>query len=122
MIEAAHRRCASIHNVRFSTCSGRDLEGIADARFDLVFAIDSFPYLLQAGMPLVETHFAEFRRVLRARGDLVILNFSYRDDVAEDRRDVAALADRHGFEVVVDGTSPFEIWNGIAFRLSRSDP
>ena len=68
-------------------------------------------------MPLVERHFAEARRVLRADGDFLILNCSYRGDIAVDRAEVARLAAAHGFDVLVDGACPLALWNGVTWRL-----
>jgi SAM-dependent methyltransferase len=119
MISVARRRSDGLRNVSFSTCTGMDLGGFDDESFDLVFAVDSFPYLVQSGMALVRTHFAEAARVLRANGELVILNFAYGTDASNDCDDVAALATAHGFEVLVAGTTPFALWNGTAFRLRR---
>ncbi len=121
MVAAARRRCSGVPNASFSTCSGLDLAGIGDDRYDLVLAVDSFPYLVQAGMPLVDRHFAEAARVLRTRGEFVVLNFSYRDDVARDRRDVAELARAHGLCVQIDGASPLSLWDGTAFRMTKPD-
>ena len=56
MIEAAHRRCARLPNAAFTVGTGRDLAGYPDASYDLVLAVDSFPYLHAAGPALVETH------------------------------------------------------------------
>lgn len=117
MVAAARQRCAALPNVTFHACSGHDLREHADGSHDLVFAVDSFPYLVQSGMPLVEAHFHDAQRVLRAGGDFVILEFSYREDPARDREDVARLAASHGFDVLVGGSHPFAIWNGAAFRL-----
>jgi SAM-dependent methyltransferase len=120
MIAAARRRCAHLGNVTLSTCSGLDLGAFGAGRFDLVFAVDSFPYLVQSGMPLVAAHFVEIARVLRTDGELVLLNFSYRGDAHADRRDVEALAAAHGFDLLVNGETPFALWNGAAFRLRKS--
>jgi len=117
MTAAARRRCVGISNVRVQTASGLDLRDHADGSFDLVFAVDSFPYLVQSGMPLVETHFAEAHRVLRGGGDFVILDFSYREESRRDEEDVGRLAVAHDFEVLVAGSRPFSLWNGKAFRL-----
>lgn len=117
MVKVAASRCASLPNVRVLATSGRDLALFDDASFDLVYAVDTFPYLLQAGMPLVETHFAEARRVLTASGDFVILNYSYRDDLSTDRADIERLAAAHGLEIVTHGTRPFALWDGAAFHL-----
>ena len=119
MIEVARRRCESETNLEFSVCSGRDLGAFVDGAFDLVFAVDSFPYLVQSSMALVRSHFAEAARVLCPGGDFVILNFSYREDDPADRRDVSALARDAGLTVVDLGTHPFALWNGAAFHLRR---
>jgi ubiquinone/menaquinone biosynthesis C-methylase UbiE len=121
MLAAARRRCAGLTNVLLFRSSGRDLSLFKERTFDLVYAVDSFPYLCQSGMPLVETHVREARRVLRPRGDFVILNFSYRGDAAADRRDVTRLAAECGFDVIIDGSAPFVLWDGLAFHLRRSD-
>ena len=121
MIAVARRRCEGLDNVAFSVCTGLDLHELATGAYDLVFAIDSFPYLVQSGMPLVGVHFAEAARVLGPGGELVVLEFSYRDDLDADRLDVASLAGAAGFDVVVDGERPFTLWNGAAFRLRKAD-
>jgi SAM-dependent methyltransferase len=119
MIEAAGRRCAGLANVHLALATGLDLAMFDAGTFDLVLAVDTFPYLVQSGMPLVSTHIVEAARVLAPRGDLVVLNFSYRDDTARDDGDVALLADSAGMEIVSSGTRPFALWNGVAFHLRR---
>ena len=116
MIQAARTRCAGCTNVTLQQCSGRDLALFEPASFDVVYAVDSFPYLYQSGMPLVEKHFSEVRRVLKPNGDFLILEFSYRNDPDSDRRDVKRLA-ANAFDVLVDGTQPFSLWDGTAFHL-----
>ncbi len=120
MIDVARRRVTGLAKVTFSQSSGLDLADFEDDSFDFVFAVDSFPYLVQAGLPLVEAHFAEVARVLSPGGDFVVLQFSYRDDLARDCAEVQALAGRHGFEVITSGGTPFHLWNGAAFRLRRA--
>jgi ubiquinone/menaquinone biosynthesis C-methylase UbiE len=75
---------------------------------------------VQSGMGLVETHFAEAARVLRPRGDFLVLNFSYRGDPEQDRAGVRRLGERFSFEVVRDGVRAFALWDGLAFHLARS--
>jgi ubiquinone/menaquinone biosynthesis C-methylase UbiE len=116
MVEVARRRVAGLANVRIDLGSGLELP-FADHAFDVVLAIDSMPYLVGLGPGVVEANFREMARVLRAAGDVVILEFSYRDDLEQDRADLAALAQRHGFDVLENGSSPFALWNGRAFRL-----
>jgi SAM-dependent methyltransferase len=117
MIARARRRCRGLGNVHLAQCSGRDLADFESGRFDLVYAVDSVPYIVQAESGLVERHFAEVRRVLRPGGDFMLFNYSYRDDVALDRADVGRLAAEYGFRVLVDGTRPFRLWDGVAFQL-----
>lgn len=119
MIGVARRRCTGLANVHFSTSSGRDVSAFADQSFDLVLAVDSFPYLYGSGVALVEAHFVEAHRVLRSRGHFVILNLSYRGDPEVDRRDVDRLARDCGFDVIACGIRPFTLWDGLAFHLRR---
>ena len=122
MIEAARRRCAAVPNATFLQSSGRDLSPFEEGSFDLVLAADTFPYLVQSGMSLVETHFAEAARVLKPGGDLLILNFSYRGDPERDRADVRRLSSSFGFEVRRGGVSAFSLWDGLAFHLANAAP
>lgn len=117
MIERARLHCRHLGNVHLAECSGRDLAPFDARRFDLVYAVDSFPYIVQSGAALVERHFADVARVLRPGGDFVVLNYSYRGDAQRDRREVRQLAGAFGFDVVVDGASPFTLWDGLAFHL-----
>jgi SAM-dependent methyltransferase len=115
MIAAARRRAAGLGNVHFAVGSGRDLAPFPDDRFDLVFAVDSFPYLQQAGPELVAAHFAETARVLKPGGDFAILNFSYSGDLDDDRAGFAELCQRFGFLPEAAGVRPFNLWDGSAF-------
>ncbi len=119
MIAAARRRCAGIPNVIFDVTEGRDLSIYSAARFELVYAVDSFPYLIQPGLELVDRHFADAARVLTPGGHFALLNFSYRDDPDADRREVRALADRHGFAVEVDGARLLSLWDALAWKLRK---
>jgi ubiquinone/menaquinone biosynthesis C-methylase UbiE len=122
MIEAARRRCAGLPNAFLAVCSGRDLAGFADASLDFVFAVDSFPYIHHAGPELVDTHFREAIRVLAAGGELALLNVSYRDDIAADRRDFERLCRTWGFEPLAAAPTaqrPFRMWDGVAFRARK---
>jgi ubiquinone/menaquinone biosynthesis C-methylase UbiE len=120
MIDAARRRCAGLPNAHFSLTSGKDLAGFPAESFDLVLAVDSFPYVHQAGPEMVETHFHEAARVLVPGGELVILHFSYRDDTAADRLEVRRLCRAAGFSVVMNGAQPFKLWDGVVFRMRRT--
>lgn len=119
MIDAALRRCAPLANARFLKGSGRDLHEFTDAFFDAAIAVDTFPYLHQSGADLVAAYFREVRRVLKTGGDLVIFNFSYRDDDSADKRDVVRLAGEHGLEVVRGGERPLGMWDALVFHLRK---
>jgi SAM-dependent methyltransferase len=118
MLRAARERCAGPANAAFVQTSGLDLAAFRDESFDLVLAVDSFPYLIQAGPALLARHVDEAARVLRPGGDLVILNLSYRGDLDRDRRDLAELA-ASAFNIRQDGVQgEFRLWDGAAFHLS----
>jgi cyclopropane fatty-acyl-phospholipid synthase-like methyltransferase len=117
MIREARRRCGEIANVRFAVTAGQDLGSLADKSFDLLLAVDSFPYLMQAGV--AERHVADARRVLRRDGSLVILNLSYRGDPQADKEEAQAWAARHDLTVGLCGLLPFRLWDGAAFVLVR---
>jgi predicted TPR repeat methyltransferase len=120
MVEAARRRCTGLSNVHLTKTDGKSLRGYPGAGFHLVYAVDSFPYLVQSGQALVDAHFREAARVLRANGHLLILNYSYRSNPAQDREDIQRLGYAHGFEVLLDGERPFELWDGRAWLLRKS--
>jgi SAM-dependent methyltransferase len=120
MIAEARRRCAELRNVRLLQTSGRDLEGFGAATFDTVLAIDSLPYVHRAGMALLEVHFMEAARVLLEGGDFVILNLTYRGDLALDRADAGRMAAGSGFDLLRNGTGDLELWDGATFHLRKS--
>ncbi|HUQ19052.1 MAG TPA: class I SAM-dependent methyltransferase [Gemmatimonadaceae bacterium] len=119
MINAALKRCAPLSNVHLLKVSGRNLAEYADNFFDAAIAIDTFPYIVQSGTPLVEQYFAEANRVLKPGGDFVILNFSYSDDEAGDEHAVRDLANRYSFDIVTAGARPFVLWDGLSFHLKK---
>lgn len=116
MIAVARQRHAT-SNVRFVLTDGHDLSALPDAGLDLVLAVDSFPYLVQAGGEIAERHVADAARLLRPRGALAILNVSYRSDLCSDRADVSRWADRYELKVTMNGEAPFLLWDGAAFVL-----
>jgi len=119
MIESARRRCAGQTNVHFHLSPGSDLFDFPDASFDLVLAVDSFPYFYQGGPDFVAFTFLEIARVLRPGGDFALLNYSYRSSRAADRRQVAHLAEVFGFELRVAGGQPLRLWDCEAYHLRR---
>jgi SAM-dependent methyltransferase len=119
MLAEARRRCRAFSNLLLVRSSGRDLAMFADGSFELVLAVDSFPYLHLSD--IAEPMFAEAARLLAPGGSLVILNYSYRDDFEADRRDLDRLSEAHGLEVVRRGTRDFVLWDGASFVLNRPD-
>jgi len=95
MLAQARSRCAGRENVELLLGEGRGFSSLPDACFDLVLAVDSFPYLVAAGADIVKSNFAEIRRVLLPKGRLLIFNYSYR----------GRLRDRGGTRSI--GTRPF---------------
>jgi ubiquinone/menaquinone biosynthesis C-methylase UbiE len=117
MLGAARQRCTGIPTTVFIRSSGRDLAAFADALFDLVYAVDVFPYLVQSG--LAARHVREAARVLTAGGSFLILNYSYRKDADADRAEIAQLAAECGLIVRRNGTSDFTLWDGETYLLQR---
>ena len=117
MVKAARRRCEGYENVSVIKGDGHGLGAISGDNFDLIIAVDSFPYLRQSGYPLVQEFVADCARALKSGGQLVILNYSYSEDDKSDAREVCALAAESGLEVVEIGGRPFQLWDGVAFRL-----
>ena len=118
MLAEARRRCAASSNLLLVRSAGRDLAMFAAGSFELVLAVDSFPYLHLS--EIAEPMFAEAARLLAPGGSLAILNYSYRDDFEADRRDLDRLAEAHGLETVRRGTRDFVLWDGASFVLRNS--
>jgi SAM-dependent methyltransferase len=121
MIRIAEGRCRELTNVRLEQASGQDLRGWSDSSFHLILAVDVFPYVVPMGHEIVHKYLAEARRVLKNRGTLIVLNFSYRGDLDQDRSELASLAAEIGLEISYNGISPFKLWDGIAFVLVQPE-
>ena len=119
MVAEARRRHGAVPRLRFGATPGTGLAALADAAFDLVLAVDSFPYMVQAGAAVAERHLADAARVLRPGGALAVPNLSYRGDVEADRADAARWAAAGGWTLAVAGTAPFALWDGAAFLFRR---
>lgn len=117
MVAEARRRHAGLPNARFESTPGRNLSALPAGAFDLVLAVDSFPYLVQAGV--AEAHVAGAARALRPGGALAVLNLSYRGDPDLDRADAARWAGAHGLALQAAGAAPFALWDGVAFVFRR---
>ena len=116
MVQTASSRVQHVSNASALRISGRDLSELTGP-FDLVFAIDSFPYLVQTGV--AEAHFVSCAPLLRERGHLLILNYSYRGDVAKDSADVTDFAARAGLRLLRGATRDLKLWDRITFLLQK---
>ena len=116
MIAEAEQRCTAA-NVRFETVDGTGLNHLSPESADVVLAVDSVPYLLQA--EVAEAHMCDIARVVRPGGTLAILNLSYRNDPAQDSADLARWARTYGLLVEADGVAPFKIWDARAFIIRK---
>lgn len=119
MLAHARQRCALHANVEFLQGDGRRFQSLPSASFDFALAINSFPYLVTAGDDVTRSNLADARRVLRPKGRLLIINYSYRGDADIDRRDLLRLAHQIGFTVRRCGERPFRLWDGAVFDLER---
>ena len=117
MVAEARRRHAGLANARFEVTAGFDLSMLAAAGFDLVLAVDSFPYIVQAG--LAPAHVAGAARALRPGGALAVLNLSYGRGIEADRADAMAWAAASGLTLGSGGTRPFALWDGVAWVLRK---
>jgi ubiquinone/menaquinone biosynthesis C-methylase UbiE len=122
MVAEASRRCAAINNVTILRCSGMSLGEFADESFDAVLAIDSMPYLMQIGIDLTGCCLRDIERVLAPGGDLIVLNFSYRGDLAQDRSDIMRLGSGCGLKLIHCAAGEFSHWDGVSFHLLKSKP
>ena len=117
MVEEAARRLAAVANVAVRQTDGANLASLPSAAFDLILAIDSFPYIVQAGA--AAAHVQDAARALRPGGAFCILNLSYRQDPEADRRDSAAWAAASGLRLRHAGLRPFTLWDADATVLVR---
>ncbi len=115
MIAEARRRHGNDGRLRFAVTDGRGIAG-AEGLFDLLLAVDSFPYLVAAGV--AERHVADASRILRPDGAMAIFNLSYRG-VEADRAEARAWAEAYGFRIEYEGLRPFRLWDGRVFLLVR---
>jgi len=110
MLRAAERRCAGLRNVRLARTTGKDLRGWGDASLDLVYAVETFPYVTLRGA-LAASYVAEAARVLAPGGTLVVCGWSLHDDASVDGAALARLTTAHGLRPLSAGER----------RLSLSD-
>jgi len=109
MAAEARRRARARPNAAVVRTAGRDLAAFASGSFDLLLAVDSFPYLVKAGV--AEAHLEEAARVLRPGGELVILNWSYEAPYEPPPAPGLEPVPLSGFEL--------RLWDGVGFRLRK---
>jgi CelD/BcsL family acetyltransferase involved in cellulose biosynthesis/SAM-dependent methyltransferase len=119
MLAAARRRTAGRANVTLIQGSGRDLAWLGDEAVDLVLAVDVFPYIVESGPGMIAAMIMEAGRVLRPGGSLVVLNWSYRGDLAEDSRDARIAGERQGLALAEAGPAGLRFWDAALFHLVR---
>ena len=119
MIAAARRRLAGIGNASVRKTNGQDLSEFGSRSMDLVYSVDTFPYMVLSGHALVQRHFQEIRRVLRPAGDFVLFNYAYGRAREDANDEVLGLARAAELQVIRSDESPFRIWNGIGWLMRR---
>jgi len=119
MISAAVRRLKGFSNTSVQMTTGQDLLEFDSGSMDLVYSVDTFPYMVLSGNALVEHHFWEIRRVLRAAGDFVLFNYAYGRGREDANQEVLALAHGAELQVIRANESPFRLWNGIGWLMRR---
>jgi SAM-dependent methyltransferase len=119
MIEIARARCATCANVELRLSRGEDLSDIGADQIDCVMAVDSFPYIVSAADSLPGRMLDEIARVLKRGGDLLIINYSYRQDPFADAADMALFAQRSSFVASRSDERPFGAWDGRVFHFRK---
>ena len=120
MVDAARRRTAALANVEVRLTDGQDMSYLAPAAFDLVYSVDTFPYLVLSGRALVEAHLRDAARVLRPGGDLVVFNYAYGRSREVDVGELRELGEAAGLTMLRGDEAPFRLWNGLGFHLRRA--
>lgn len=119
MVSAATRRLEGFSNASVQLTTGQDLSEFGSGSMDLIYSVDTFPYLVLCGHALVERQFREIRRVLRPGGDFVLFNYAYGRPREGANGEVLALAHDAQLQVTRADASPFRIWNGIGWLMRR---
>ena len=102
---------ARVPEARFLLVDGGPLP-FADASFDVVLAIDSFPFLVQTGT--IKPQLAEIARVMRPQARLLVCNWTYGDPAEIDAHIAASPL------MLLRGPErPFRRWDATAFLLAR---
>src|SRR5438270_8200 len=81
-----------------------------DGSFDLVLAVDSFPYIVAARPDLAGVHIRESARVLAPGGSLAIFNFAYTEDFGTSRERLRRAGDEAGVKLMAAEPNPLRSW------------
>ena len=119
MIAAATRRLDGLSNTSVRLTTGQDLSAFDSESLDLVYSVDTFPYLVLAGQALVARHFNEILRVLRPGGDFVLFNYAYGRSREDANGEVLEHARDAGLQIIRADESPFKIWNAIGWQMRK---
>jgi ubiquinone/menaquinone biosynthesis C-methylase UbiE len=119
MIRIAHESCVDLPNVAFTITSGEDLGNHTDSSFDLVLAVDSFPYIVATRPGLAERHVKESARVLAAGGSLAIFNFAYGEDFSVSRERLRRAGEEVGLSLIAAEPNPLRSWDASFFHLRK---
>jgi SAM-dependent methyltransferase len=122
MIRVARERCAGLPNVMLAVTSGDDLGTHPGGSFDLVLAVDSFPYIVATRPGLAERHISECARVLADGGSLAIFNFAYEEDFGTSRDRLQRVGEEAGLRLVAAEPNPLRSWDGSSFQLLKQSP
>ena len=117
MLRLASARTSHLANASVILSTGRDLSALGNRHFDRIVAVDSFPYLVQAGV--AEAHAADCARLLAPDARLLMMNYSYRENTDADRADIARIAQQHNLAIERNGTRDLALWDGVAFLLRK---
>lgn len=116
MVDVA--RAAVAHHANVAVIQADGLSALRGDRFDVVLAIDSMPYVVQAGD--ADAFWEEAGALLNPGGTILMMNYSYRGDPARDDEEVTAFAARHAFQIARCGTQDLAHWDGRAFLLHKN--
>lgn len=114
MLRAARHRYPDAALLRLS---GRDLAALRDSCIDTVYAVDVFPYLVASGGDVAARHITEAGRILKAGGQLLVFNYSYRNDPAADRAELESIAAAAGLAPAPADDIRLRHWDGAIFRF-----
>jgi hypothetical protein len=106
-------------HVEIALCDDGAPPDLPERAFDLALAVDSFPYIVQAGGDLAGRWFTAVARALDVGGSFCLFNFSYRGDFALDVGEITALAAANGLQAVELGAWPLRHWDAAAFHLRK---